>query len=141
MKSLTCIVVLGLVFGAAGCHFFDDFDSLDDPLDKCEMNSGYPCPCDPTDSPWCDDGTNCATWDGVEGMCSKSCWGFDDYSSCNDNYATQGYGLQGSCVLKTAGATDYDRCAIICELKLTSTYRSVPLTGCAARSSEGSFVK
>ncbi len=119
MKKLALIVLSAwsVTAGPIGCHFFDDFDKLPE---DCPLNSGYPCPCDPTHEGYmnteglCDDGSVCAYYDqGGErqGFCSNTCFGLSDETSCSN---TDGYGVTGFCWLSLE-SSEPNACVVVCE--------------------------
>ena len=91
-----------------------DGDTDPDTDPNCPLNSGWPCTCD-VKGDLCDDGTDCV---GVQdlgneelGICSPTCKGQDDTSTCSSDYDAQAFCLLSDgkahwCLLYCSGDGD-----------------------------------
>ncbi len=74
---------------------------------NCLLNSGYPCPCDISGT--CDDGSDCLQG-ANDGLCSTTCTGADDTTSCASTYGTG-----GACSIVVGAAGDPpNHCIVNC---------------------------
>jgi hypothetical protein len=110
--SYRTIVITLLSFGVifTGCHLFEHPENIDD----CPLNSGYPCPCNPSVAPVCMDDSPCLFYNNPEmGFCSRPCAGIHDDATCQE---TAGYGVQGLCRFTTLeDSTEPTNCQVACE--------------------------
>jgi hypothetical protein len=98
------------------CHFFEHPNDIDNPIERCPLNEGYPCPCDATrpNGATCDDGTICLYGtDPSRGFCSLQCDDIDQTAQC-DQTDLHGYGVTGLCS-PIGDTTSPGQCIIACE--------------------------
>ncbi len=102
-------LILSYTVLSVGCHLFDDFEDIEDIEESCPLNSGYPCPCDPSDNKgFCHDNSVCVYWER-EGVCSREC---TDDPNCS---GTNSFGLSGSCQPLVQSETDPNKCVVVCK--------------------------
>ena len=114
MRYLMILSLVSLSLFAAGCHFFEDSDEID----ECPLNSGYPCACTSENAfvaknGNCYDGSTCLyiTGDEAHGFCAEPCDGLTDVSSCT---GARGYGTEGVCWWQL-DADEPNYCALFCD--------------------------
>ena len=112
-RSKRLLVLLpALCFGA--CHFFEHPDNLEEPIERCPLYWGYPCPCDATtaeEGVKCDDGSICLYGtDPTRGFCSRQCDELDSTTPCHH----EDYGVTGICT-PIGDTTSEGQCVVVCE--------------------------
>lgn len=120
-RILSSVILLGAALLLGSCHFFDDSNDVDNALDNCPLNWGYPCPCDATHyGSKCGDNSVCLYHtDPTRGFCSPECTEAGGTQECLvDHKMTADYGVleKAAICAHSPALSPSNQCMVICEL-------------------------